>query len=133
MADDKNWKATLSPDEYRVTRQAGTERPYTGVLLDEKRPGTYICKCCGAPLFSSDAKFDSGCGWPSFDQQTNDGNVLYREDNSHGMRRTEIICKSCDAHLGHVFPDGPTETGQRYCVNSLSLNLKTAEDEVVRG
>ena len=76
MAVDKDWKATLSPDEYRVTRQAGTERPYTGVLLDEKRPGTYICKCCGAPLFSSDAKFDSGCGWPSFDQQTNDGNVL---------------------------------------------------------
>ena len=133
MTDNTDWKKTLTDDEYQVTRQAGTERPFTGVLLNEKRPGEYLCKCCGAVLFTADAKFDSHCGWPSFDRQSEDDNVEYHQDNSHGMRRTEIDCKSCGAHLGHVFPDGPTETGQRYCVNSLSLSFKTESDELIRG
>lgn len=133
MTDEQNWEKNLSPEEFRVTRQAGTERPFTGVLLDEKRPGTYVCKCCGAPLFDANAKFDSGCGWPSFDAQTGEDNVGYRRDSSHGMERVEIFCKQCEAHLGHVFPDGPTETGQRYCVNSVSMSFKTGDDEVIKG
>lgn len=122
------WKDKLSEEEYRVTRQAGTERPYTGEYLDNKATGNYVCKCCGANLFASDAKFDSGCGWPSFFEQSEQANVLYRTDNSLGMSRTEIVCKNCDAHLGHVFDDGPKPTGQRYCVNSLSLNFKAQEN-----
>ncbi|MGJ8674626.1 MAG: peptide-methionine (R)-S-oxide reductase MsrB [Pseudoalteromonas sp.] len=122
------WKDKLSEEEYRVTRQAGTERPYTGEYLDNKETGNYVCKCCGANLFASDAKFDSGCGWPSFFEQSEEANVVYRVDNSLGMKRTEIVCKNCDAHLGHVFDDGPKPTGQRYCVNSISLNFKGQED-----
>jgi peptide-methionine (R)-S-oxide reductase len=122
------WKEKLSEEEYRVTRQAGTERPYTGEYLDNKATGNYACKCCGAKLFASDAKFDSGCGWPSFFEQSEEANVVYRTDNSLGMKRTEIVCKNCDAHLGHVFDDGPKPTGQRYCVNSISLNFKAQDD-----
>ena len=129
----QEWKDKLSEDEYRVCRQAATERPFTGVLLDETREGLYVCKCCGAPLFSSDTKFDAGCGWPSFYQQLDDANVDYREDHTHGMHRVEILCKQCEAHLGHVFPDGPEPTGQRYCVNSLSHTFKGKDSSVVKG
>ncbi|MBD3584357.1 peptide-methionine (R)-S-oxide reductase MsrB [Salinimonas sp. HHU 13199] len=125
----------LTDEEYKVIRQSGTERPFSGVLLDETRDGVYVCKSCGAPLFPSDTKFDAGCGWPSFYQQAEQDNVGYRDDSSHGMSRTEIYCKQCDAHLGHVFPDGPQPTGQRYCVNSISMNFKAEgdEDNPVRG
>lgn len=123
------WREKLTEEEYRVTRLSGTERPFTGDLLHENRDGTFSCKCCGAELFSSLTKFDAGCGWPSFFAQTEDNNVGYRFDESHGMRRTEIFCKQCDAHLGHVFDDGPAPTGQRYCVNSVSLSFKIANDK----
>ena len=133
MTDQTDWKAQLTAEEFRVCREAGTERPYTGVLLDEKRPGQYVCKCCGADLFDGQAKFDSGCGWPSFYAQSEQGNVGYREDLSHGMRRVEIYCKQCQAHLGHVFPDGPQPTGQRYCVNSVSLTFLSEDNEEIKG
>ncbi len=118
-----DWSELLSPEEYRVCRQSGTERPFTGALLNESRDGMYVCKCCGVDLFPSETKFDAGCGWPSFFKQHGD-NVGYREDHTHGMHRIEIFCNGCDAHLGHVFPDGPEPTGQRYCVNSVSLTFK---------
>ena len=127
------YKDTLSDEAYRVTRQAGTERPFTGALLNETRDGYYLCKCCGAKLFLAETKFDAGCGWPSFYDQSEDSNVGFREDNTHGMARTEIFCKQCDAHLGHVFPDGPEPTGQRYCVNSLSMNFNSKEGDTVEG
>ncbi|MDO6567649.1 peptide-methionine (R)-S-oxide reductase MsrB [Alteromonas sp. 1_MG-2023] len=130
---EQKWQETLSEEEYRVCRNAGTERPFTGALLDEKRAGTYVCKCCGADLFSSQTKFDAGCGWPSFFQQLENDNVGYRDDNTHGMHRVEIFCKQCDSHLGHLFPDGPEPSGQRYCVNSISLTFKGNGDVVVKG
>lgn len=130
---EQDWENKLTQEEYRVCRQAATERPFTGVLLNEERSGTYECKCCAAPLFSSDTKFDAGCGWPSFYQQLDDANVDYREDLSHGMHRVEILCKQCGSHLGHVFPDGPEPTGQRYCVNSLSLTFKGEDNTEVKG
>ena len=118
---DEQWRAELTPEQYRVTRDKGTEAPFTGEHLHEKRPGTYVCVCCGEPLFASASKFDSGCGWPSFFQASGEDAVATEEDRSHFMVRTEILCSNCDAHLGHVFPDGPKPTGLRYCVNSVSL------------
>ena len=118
------WKEKLSPDEYRVLRQKGTEMPFTGEYWASKEKGMFNCRACGAPLFSSDAKFDSGTGWPSFTDPANRENVTITEDMSHGMRRTEVTCKNCSSHLGHVFDDGPGPSGKRYCINSCSLRLE---------
>ena len=120
---DEEWRKELTAEEFLVTRQAGTERPFSGVYWNETREGVYSCKCCKQPLFSSSTKFDAGCGWPSFFEALSDDAVVKREDLSLGMRRIEVLCARCDAHLGHVFPDGPPPTGLRYCMNSVSLNL----------
>jgi peptide-methionine (R)-S-oxide reductase len=119
-----DWQKTLSPEAYAVTRQGATERPFTGPYLDNKEDGTYRCVCCGAELFSSEAKFDSGTGWPSFTDPVNLENVELIEDRSHGMVRTEVRCRSCDAHLGHVFDDGPGASGQRWCMNGCALDFE---------
>jgi peptide-methionine (R)-S-oxide reductase len=125
---EAEWRAHLSPEQYYVTRQHGTERAGTSPLNREKRAGTYACVCCGEPLFSSDAKFDSGTGWPSFDKPVSGDAVGEHEDRSLFMRRTEVRCARCEAHLGHVFPDGPQETtGQRYCINGAALSFKPGE------
>jgi methionine-R-sulfoxide reductase len=118
---DLEWQEMLTPDQYAVARAHGTERPFCGTLLDNKRSGVYSCVCCGLPLFSSDAKFESGTGWPSFFQPIAEENVATHSDRSYGMVRVEILCARCDCHLGHVFPDGPAPTRQRHCVNSESL------------
>ena len=125
--EDKDWKDELTPEQYFVTRNCGTEKPFTGKYYKSDDKGTYQCVCCGNDLFSSDTKFESGTGWPSFYAPIKDSNLSSKTDESLGMRRIEIVCSKCDAHLGHVFPDGPNPTGMRYCVNSASLQLKRSE------
>ena len=120
---ESEWKEKLSPAEYKVIRQKGTEPPFTGEYVHTKDAGVYRCRACGTPLFSSETKYDSGSGWPSFYEPLKDGNVREEDDSSLFMHRTEILCAACDAHLGHVFPDGPNPTGLRYCINSCSLDL----------
>ena len=131
MSDDKKddayWRERLSADEFHVLREKGTERAFTGEYWDCDDAGIYRCRACGEPLFESDKKFDAGCGWPSFDQPLESTAIEEVRDTSHGMIRTEVTCRKCGGHLGHVFPDGPTNTGLRYCINSLSISLDGAD------
>jgi peptide-methionine (R)-S-oxide reductase len=125
---EDQWKEQLSPEQYHVTRRAGTEPPFTGKYWNSKEAGTYKCVCCGQPLFASETKFNSGTGWPSFYEPLSENAVATHTDQTYGMTRTEVRCSSCDAHLGHVFEDGPAPSGLRYCMNSASLNLAPAEE-----
>ncbi len=124
---EQEWRETLTPEQYAILRGKGTERAFTGKYVHSKQDGVYRCAACGSELFSSDTKFDSGSGWPSFTEPVNRANVNLHEDRSYGMTRTEVTCKSCGSHLGHVFDDGPGPTGQRYCINSVSLNLDSEQ------
>jgi peptide-methionine (R)-S-oxide reductase len=124
---DREWREQLTPEQYRILRQKGTEPAFTGAYYDEKAEGVYRCAACGTPLFSSETKYESGSGWPSFYDAVDRGNVELHRDTSHGMIRTEVTCATCGSHLGHLFPDGPQPTGQRYCINSAALELDRAD------
>ncbi len=125
---EEQWKTELGPERYHILREAGTEAPFTGSLLNLRDDGTYVCGACGNPLFSSNAKFDSHCGWPSFTHPDQQQNVRLLDDNAFGMHRTEVRCKRCDSHLGHVFDDGPGPAGTRFCINSRSLDFKQSQE-----
>lgn len=128
VKDDKEWEKILSPEVYNIARQKGTERPFTSKYNDFKEAGTFYCAACGNPLFKSDAKFESGCGWPSFYEPISKGSIIYTPDNAYGMVRTETQCGRCKAHLGHVFEDGPKPTGLRYCINGVVLDFEKAQE-----
>ena len=125
--NNDDWKEKLTPEQFHIMREKGTEAPFTGKYVNEHSKGMYVCAACGTELFSSDTKFDSGTGWPSFTDPANAAHVELHQDSSLGMERTEVICKTCGAHLGHVFSDGPGESGQRYCINSVCFDLKETE------